>query len=372
MTTRHKRERQLVGAKCNPRASERERERERARPRRARERKTVGQTKRRGLTQRPAIQALWLAASAATTAAAGTLYMLWRSWRGPGPAEARPAPQYSAGQSAQLCRAVRRCKSGSEAVQLLHDNLEAADENAYRAAIEACGRSKDWRQIWPLLHAIEARGLHLTEPCFTAAISAFGRSERCSDALQVLRRMADYGVEPGISSYTAAVSCCTAAAAALELFDEAKRLEVSPLPEIFFVSVIAACGKSQECERALSLLDEMQEHGVAPGARAYNAALAACCKAKQLHLGWRLLEEMRARAVPPNEESFSVLISAARKAGLWDEAGALAVQAKGRDAADARDAQAPPSPHDGHLFTTDSLQALRKAGTSGGGGKVSG
>ena len=45
---------------------------------------------------------------------------------------------------------------------------------------------------------------------------------------------------------------------------------------ISYNSAILACAKSQQTQRALDLLSEMESRGVMPEDRAYNAAISAC------------------------------------------------------------------------------------------------
>lgn len=266
--------------------------------------------------------------------------------------------------SRQLYRAIKSCTHGLEAVELLRAHPSAADITAFTAAVEVCGRLKDWQQLSALTIDNGKSGMLPTEQSFTAAISAYGRCNRWEEALDMLSR-APVKLRTA-SSFTAAIGCCVPAGQcdrAFSLLAE-MRSQQMPLTEITYVNVIAAAGKGQQCERAVGLLEEMRCTGLRPGARSYNAVIAACCKSRQWQRGASLLDEMRAHAVPPNAESFSSLISAARKAGCFDEAAVLALQARGGVKGDAP----PDAAH--HLFTENSLQSLRKAGTGSGGGKA--
>ena len=161
-----------------------------------------------------------------------------------------------------------------------------------------------------------------------AAISAYGRSGQCQESLQLLETMHErIGLKPGPGCFTAAIGCCSSheghCERALALLGEMRRQRM-PVTEITYVAAISACGKSQQCERALELLEEMHTAGNLPrSARTYNAVIAACCKSKQFAKGRQVLELMEADGVPPNTESYTTLISAARKAGLWHDAAKL-------------------------------------------------
>ncbi len=191
-----------------------------------------------------------------------------------------------------------------------------------------CGRSKDCRDLPGLLTGLGELGLCPSESMIAAAISAYGRSGQCQESLQLLETMHErIGLKPGPGCFTAAIGCCSSheghCERALALLGEMRRQRM-PVTEITYVAAISACGKSQQCERALELLEEMHTAGNLPrSARTYNAVIAACCKSKQFAKGRQVLELMEADGVPPNTESYTTLISAARKAGLWHDAAKL-------------------------------------------------
>ena len=83
-------------------------------------------------------------------------------------------------------------------------------------------------------------------------------------ALQLLDEMQQQGLEPNVITYTAVIS---ARELTLQLFDE-MRLQGRQLKVITFSAVFTACGKREMPERALQLLDQMQQQRLEPGGEA--------------------------------------------------------------------------------------------------------
>ena len=274
----------------------------------------------------PDPQMLWLAA-AATVCSGVLLYWNVRTWsqrieeeeghnEGDGgrdedkgghdaaqqhvrPTGASTCGAFAAGERRQVCRAIKACRRGHEAVQVLSEHGACSDAACVTAALEACGRSKDWQLISKLL---AGPGLEPTQACFAAAISAFGRSDRCAEALELLDAMKALGEQPGPACLIAAIGCCASAGQcerAHELLHEI-RAGGFPLTEIAFVAAMSACGKAAQGEKALALLDVMRASDLQPGPRAYNTVIAACCKSGLWSRATSLLREMHTRGVAPN------------------------------------------------------------------------
>ena len=72
--------------------------------------------------------------------------------------------------SRQLCKAIKSCRNGAEAVSYLKANLLAVDAAAITAAIEACGRAKDCSILPDVLAWFPKLGLRPSESMFTAGV----------------------------------------------------------------------------------------------------------------------------------------------------------------------------------------------------------
>jgi len=70
---------------------------------------------------------------------------------------------------------------------------------------------------------------------------------------------------------------------------------------VSFSAAISACGKGEQRERALELLDEMGTRGLRPDVISYSAAISACEKGGQWERALALMDEMIASGITPNE-----------------------------------------------------------------------
>ena len=61
---------------------------------------------------------------------------------------------------------------------------------------------------------------------------------------------------------------------------------------IMYSAAISACEKAKQSEKALELVEEMQQKGLEPDVITYNAAISACEKAKQIEQALELLEDI--------------------------------------------------------------------------------
>ena len=89
---------------------------------------------------------------------------------------------------------------------------------------------------------------------------------------------------------------------------------------ISYSSVISACEKCAEWERALEFLNEMGEKGIQPDVYSYSSAIAACEKAAKWEEAVKLLSKMTDEGVEPNVISYSSVISACEKCAEWEKA----------------------------------------------------
>jgi pentatricopeptide repeat protein len=88
---------------------------------------------------------------------------------------------------------------------------------------------------------------------------------------------------------------------------------VSESPNVItFSAAISACEKGGQWKRALSLLDEMRDNGVAPDVIIFNAAILACAKASRPGVALQLFDQLDASQLQANEVSFNALLDALR------------------------------------------------------------
>lgn len=135
--------------------------------------------------------------------------------------------------------------------------------------------------------------------------------------------------------YTAVIDVCSKGGMwekALELLNEMEEKSIKP-SEVTFSVAITACGNGGQWQKALDLLSLMRKREIAINLYVYNAAITALSKAakrksktnedpdRQLyHEVLNLLNQMKEDGIEPDGFSFSSAISCCGSEGRWQEA----------------------------------------------------
>uniref|UniRef100_A0A7N0UA75 PROP1-like PPR domain-containing protein n=1 Tax=Kalanchoe fedtschenkoi TaxID=63787 RepID=A0A7N0UA75_KALFE len=114
--------------------------------------------------------------------------------------------------------------------------------------------------------------------------------------------------------------------AALEVFEEL--LDKGPKPNNLsnelivshFNVLLTAARKRGIWRWGVRLLNRMEEKGLKPGSREWNAVLIACSKASETSAAVQIFKRMVERGEKPTIVSYGALLSALEKGGLYDEA----------------------------------------------------
>jgi pentatricopeptide repeat protein len=142
--------------------------------------------------------------------------------------------------------------------------------------------------------------------------------------------MQECGVESDVITYSSIISACEKSSQwerALELLSEMRERGIEP-NVITYSAAISACEKGSKWERALELLSEMRQRGLEPNAISFNAAITACEKGAQWERALELLGEMRQRGPAPNIASFTAVMQCAVASGKIDEGFVLLQEAE--------------------------------------------
>ncbi|CAM9673784.1 unnamed protein product [Ectocarpus sp. 6 AP-2014] len=138
-------------------------------------------------------------------------------------------------------------------------------ETTYTTAMKACGSVGKWEQALKLFDEMKGIGIAPTEQCYTAAIRACAKADKARKASSLLLQMCSApGVSTNMSSFRAAMDAyCRAGdwASALRLLEDARRYQLKP-NTADLRTMVEACGKAEQHERALSLLEEMRSEGM--------------------------------------------------------------------------------------------------------------
>lgn len=239
------------------------------------------------------------------------------------------------------------------------DNPFAPNAYSYNSVIRACGNAGQWEQAICLLREMEAKD-SLTPPnagTYQRVMRACRKGHQWEQAVGLLRELQkeESPVPPNTSLFNSAIMACAkqtqfghaayllsevlegghpvvaevslpACEQAVGLLREMQGSSVS-LNTVSYNAVIIACGNAGQWERAVDLLEEMQEEGssVSADTSTFNEVLSACRKSGQWEKAVGLLREMQAdpRYAPPNVLTYIGAILAFGSNGRWREAVAL-------------------------------------------------
>ena len=246
-------------------------------------------------------------------------------------------PLQTASEYSTSIVALSRVRRARQAVELLEEMKQrelAPNLYCYSAAISACGKSGQWRRALALLRELrDERAIELNAVVWNAAISACEKAGELKSALKLLGEMEASGVEPDFVSYSTAISACGKAGdweRACALLDT-MHAKVAAKGSghagssivVPYTLAISACARARQWEAALAILEAMPRRGIEPNTITFNAAITACEKGGQWERALALLDEMHARGTARDVTSFNAAISACEKCGQWERALAL-------------------------------------------------
>ena len=247
--------------------------------------------------------------------------------RGTRPRQSGPSPA-SIRRETSLIQDYGRASKWAEAVALLDANRPRQDAFMCTAAIDACGRGRQWRRALWVLAEMPSGGLEPTVRTFGAAVGACAKVTAIDGwrlALGLLRQTLRHGPEADAVLYSLCAGACQGAqnwGAVLALLGDLERGAAAP-DLVACNSAITACGSGSSWPGALRLLRGLgRQWGLRPDVVSYSAAISACEKGDRWETSLELLAQMRQRpgCTEPNLLSYSAAISSCGWGGSWESA----------------------------------------------------
>ena len=161
-------------------------------------------------------------------------------------------------------------------------------------------------------------------------IVGLGRKGKTDEALKIFESIE----RPNIRIINGAIDACARARPtrldkALEIFEKATSPEsnnnYAVKPNVFtFGSLLNACNRARNSDKALKLLRSMEEeYGVSPNAIVYSSAISACARSEppKPEVALKLLKEVvEEKKLSMSVVGFNAAISACAQAGDWENA----------------------------------------------------
>lgn len=219
----------------------------------------------------------------------------------------------------------------------------------YSSVTAACGAAGSWEEALHALRMTSQKGLMPTRIAFNATLGALGKAGQWRHARKVLEDMRQDSSAGGFRTPLKATGAAETSGMPLqgELPQAPMRAEsyrgrrdyskVTPRPDVFsYTSVITACAKAGELERAVETFHDMRRARVEPNLITYNALISACGPPRG---DWRralsFVEEMLNSGLTPDDFTLTTVIAACEAArggeGEWDK---MALRIRGMSTGD--------------------------------------
>lgn len=200
------------------------------------------------------------------------------------------------------CIAVRRhlVKDENPAVEVfkLFSDMDRArlrpDRKEYERLAWACTRETHYEVARELYRRIRETDGEISLSVCNHVIWVMGKAKKWWAALEIYEDLLDKGPKPNNLSYELIVS--------------------------HFNFLLSAARRKGIWRWGVRLLNKMQDKGLRPGTREWNAVLVACSKASETSAAVQIFKRMVEQGEKPTVLSYGALLSALEKGKLYDEA----------------------------------------------------
>lgn len=164
----------------------------------------------------------------------------------------------------------------------------------YERLIWACTREEHYIVAKELYARIRERHADMSLSVCNHLIWLMGKAKKWWAALEIYEDLLDKGPKPNNMSYELIIS--------------------------HFNILLSAARKKGIWRWGVRLLNKMEEKGLKPGSREWNAVLVACSKASEYSAAVQIFSRMVEKGEKPTIISYGALLSALEKGKLYDEA----------------------------------------------------
>ena len=217
--------------------------------------------------------------------------------------------------------------------------LRGPDAVAYKLAISACARGRQWQDGIRVLKEYETSDCFDETDCmaYTAAITGCEYAGEYETSLKLLSRMRKRNIPVNEVTLAAVIGSCATACANLETAEEKRNAAphlkalqllhavrkdssvVSPNLQMYN-QAMRACAEALDETTAFSILEMMEQDGLEPSIVTYGTLMTACERTNSMKGLEKVFLAMRERNVPPNEIVYGAALSCCRKAGEAERA----------------------------------------------------
>eukprot|EP01017_Pseudomicrothorax_dubius_P044136 TRINITY_DN7436_c0_g1_i1.p1 TRINITY_DN7436_c0_g1~~TRINITY_DN7436_c0_g1_i1.p1 ORF type:complete len:1144 (+),score=400.14 TRINITY_DN7436_c0_g1_i1:97-3528(+) len=200
-----------------------------------------------------------------------------------------------------------------------YKKVNKPDQIIYNCLLDACINAGDFGKAHMLLEEMKRQGdsIRLDEITYNTLIKGCCRSRRLMQAIAFYDEMKTIGILPNRITYNSLIDTCVKTKKMLiawKFYEEMQRSEITP--DNFTYSILINGVKSNntskdELLRTLQLLDSIKDNAsFKPDEILYNSLMDACVKFTEVDRALSLFAEMQARGVEPSSITYGILIKA--------------------------------------------------------------
>jgi len=182
----------------------------------------------------------------------------------------------------------------------------------YSAAISVCERAGVWEPALELLKDMHTTGIKPSQITLSAAISAFRHQPKLTNAVKTFQFMKVMGDRFSKKTYGSLMSAYASQGYwqdALDLLAEMDLNEVRP-NTVIIASILEACLKAHEENKALELFKRFRNLGLPIDASSYELALDACRRGEGMEYEAELLcEDMKKEPFGLSTRAYNMIIT---------------------------------------------------------------
>merc|ERR1719329_203911 len=209
------------------------------------------------------------------------------------------------------------------------DTIEPIDEVLFNTIADACIRSNQLHLLTKYQAKLQSQGssVALAAPTYGAMMKAHGKSRDVKKVKDLWAEMLHLGVKPtaitlGCMVEALVANWCTADA--WKLVQQMRNdEETRPLVNtVIYSTIIKGFANAKECDKVMSLYEEMRSHKIQSNTITYNTILNAFAQGGAMHRVPALLEDMKAASPPvePDIVTYSTIVKGFCNAGNLDRA----------------------------------------------------
>ncbi|OMO54636.1 hypothetical protein CCACVL1_27703 [Corchorus capsularis] len=190
------------------------------------------------------------------------------------------------------------------------------DPQSYSFMVDILGKGRKFDLMFDLLEEMNQLKGYINLYTIVKVMRRLARAGRFSEAIEVFRRVEEYGVEKDIMALNGLLDALVKGDSvehAHEAFLEFK--ECMTLNSSSFNTLIHGFCKARKLDDARKILKEMKEYGCQPCVVSYTCFIEAYCREKDFEKVDSVLDEMKKKGCTPNAVTYTIIMHARGKSG---------------------------------------------------------